>query len=108
MTGLNANEILKYSSEEVYCTTLLDDQSLPWEFKTLLELQGDTQATLDAPRLYVPDNIADIAGHELLALEELTTPEFRRLEDFELDISAPRHITDVNSLLQVNQVSLRW
>ena len=39
-------------------------------FQTLPEILGNTEATPNAPQLYVPDKIAVIAGHELQALEE--------------------------------------
>ena len=72
-------------------------------FQTLQELLGDTQATPDAPRLYVPDKSAVIAGHELQALEEMVPSEIVRLDE----VTAPRQITDVNSLFHANRDSLR-
>ena len=76
-------------------------------FQTLPELLGDTQATPDAPRSYVSDKIAVIAGHELQALEEMIPSEIMRVDAVTWEVTAPRQITDVNSLLHVNRVSLR-
>jgi hypothetical protein len=77
------------------------------EFQTLPELLGDTQATPNAPRLYIPDKIAVIAGHELQALEEMVPLEIGQLDAVASKVAAPRQIPDVNSLLHVNRFSLR-
>lgn len=61
----------------------------------------------DAPQLYVPDKIDVIAGHELRELEEMLPPEVTHLDKFTSDVTAPRQITDVNTLLHVNRASLR-
>jgi hypothetical protein len=45
------------------------------KFKTSPEILGDAQATLDATRLYVPDQIAIIAVRELQTLEETILSE---------------------------------
>lgn len=55
----------------------------------------------------MPDNIAVTAGHGLQALEEMTPSEIMRLEVLALEVTAPRQITDVNSLRHVSRVSLR-
>ena len=59
-------------------------------FQTLPELLGDTQATLDATHVYVPDKISVIASHELQTLEEMMPSEIGRLDEIK---HKPRHLT---------------
>ena len=59
----------------------------------------------DEPQLYVPDTIAVIADHELGALEEIFPPEVTHLDRITSEVTAPRQITDVNTLLHVNRAS---
>jgi hypothetical protein len=71
-------------------------------FQTLSELLGDTQATLDATRMYVPDKIAVIASHELQTLGEMLPAEIGRLDEIQ-----PHQVVDVNSPLHVSRASKR-
>jgi hypothetical protein len=61
----------------------------------------EAELIADAPQLYVMDKTAVIAGHELRA------PEVTRLDKLTSEVSASSQITDVNSLLRVNQASVR-
>jgi len=45
------------------------------KFQTLPDIIGNTQATIDPTKLYVPDQIAIVANHELQALEEAIPSE---------------------------------
>jgi len=51
--------------------------------------------------------IAVIVGHELQALEGMTPPEVTQLDKVTSEVTAPLQITDVNTLLHANRVSLR-
>jgi hypothetical protein len=54
----------------------------------------------------VPDKIAVIAGHELQALEEMISSEIMQLDEISSEVTTPRQVIVVNSLLHVNQASL--
>jgi hypothetical protein len=45
----------------------------------LPELHGASQATLDAPHMYLPDKTSFIASHEMWLLEDITPAEIKRL-----------------------------
>jgi hypothetical protein len=75
-------------------------------FQTLPELLGDTQATLDATRLYVPDKIAVIASHKLQTLKEMMPSEIGRLDEIQSQVTAPHQVAGVHSLFHTNRVLL--
>lgn len=60
----------------------------------------------DAPQQHVLDKTAVIVGHELRTLEEVPL-EVQWLDKVTSEVTAPRQITNVNTLLHINRVSLR-
>jgi hypothetical protein len=71
------------------------------------DLLGSTELIADAPQLYVPDKTAVTAGHELRAQEEIIPSEVTQLDKVTTEVTAPRQIIDVSTLLHVNRASLR-
>jgi len=80
--------------------TVLRDVPLPLMDSRQYRIYWEAELIADAPELYVLDKTAVVVGHELRA------PEVTRLDKVTSEVSAPRQITDVNTLLHVNRVSV--
>ena len=68
---------------------------------------GNTQATVDPTKLYVPDQVAIVTNHELQALEEAIPPEVAQLDDVRSRVAMTRRIIDMNSLLTTSRITTR-
>lgn len=99
--------VLKYSPEVPYYTTLQDVPS-PLSDSRCCRNYWLTHRWLPVCHdcTYVPNKIAVIVGHELQALGEMMPSEIMRLEEIKSEDTSPHQVTDVNSLLHVNQASL--
>jgi hypothetical protein len=75
--------------------------------QSLPDLLGDTQATADAPRMYVAEKITVVAGQGLQIIEESIAADVRRLDEIASEVTAPHQVADINSLLHVSMASLR-
>ena len=62
------------------------------EFQTLPELRGTTRTTLDAPKLYVPDNIIVVTEYEAEQLQSITPTEVQQLNDKCSNVYPPDNI----------------
>jgi len=74
-------------------------------FQTLPELLGDTHAIPDTPRLYVctRQNCCH-RGSQITSARRNDT--FGNYDEISAEVTSPRQVIDVNSLLHVNQASL--
>jgi hypothetical protein len=89
-------------TEELSSAGVLYNVSVPNdEFQTVPDLLGSAQVIVDAPQLYSPYKIAVIADHELGALEEYFRLKSHSLIKITSEVTAPRQVTDVNTLLHV-------
>ena len=77
------------------------------KFQTLPDTIGNTQATIDPTKLYVPDQVAIVANHELQALEEAIPPEIAQLDDVRSRVAIPRRIIEMVSLLSTSSITTR-
>ena len=68
---------------------------------------GNTHATIDTTKPYVPDQVAIIMNHELQALEETIPPEIAQLDDVRSRVAMLRRIIDMNSLLTTSRITTR-
>jgi hypothetical protein len=73
------------------------------KFQTLSELLGNTQTSLEATKLHVPDQVTAISNHELHALQEAIPSDVERLEYVRSQISTPHRTIDLNSLLHTSR-----
>jgi len=77
------------------------------KFQTLSDIIGNTQATIDPTKLYVPAQVAIVANHELQAHEEAIPPEIAQLDDVRSRVAIPRRIIDMHSLLSTSRITTR-
>jgi len=77
------------------------------KFQTLPDIIGNTQATIDPTKLYVPDQVAIVANHELQALEEAIPSEIAQLDDVRFRVAIPRRLIDMDSLLSTSRITTR-
>ena len=77
------------------------------KFQTLPNIIGNTQATIDPTKLYVPDQVAIVTNHELQALEEAIPAEIAHLDDVRSRVAMPRRIIDMDSLLSTSRITSR-
>jgi len=76
------------------------------EFRTLSELHGSMQTTLDTPHLYIPDKVSTVADHEIPLLEQITPKEIQQIDEVRSRVTTYAQSFDVNSLFHLQQVSL--
>ena len=60
---------------------------------------------LDAPRLYLSDEVSAVASHELARIEAAMPPETTGLDYVKARLVTPRQSFDVDTLLNVHQKS---
>ena len=77
------------------------------KFQTLPDIIGNTQATIDPTKLYVPDQVAIVTNHELQALEEAIPSEIAQLDDVRSRVAIPRRIIDMDSVLSTSRITSR-
>ena len=75
------------------------------EFQTLPELRGTTRTTLDAPKLYVPDNITVVTEYEAEQLQSITPTEVQQLIDINARMSTLQKTFDMDALLHIHQTA---
>jgi len=76
------------------------------EIHTLWELHGSSQATLDAPHMYLSDMISIIASHKMRLLEDITPAEIKRLNDINSQVMESPQTLDVYSFIYVQHTIL--
>jgi hypothetical protein len=76
-------------------------------FQTLLDIIGNTQATIDPTKLYVPHQVAIVMNYELQTLEEAIPSEIAQLDDVRSRIAIPHRIIDMDSLLSTSRITTR-
>ena len=76
------------------------------EFRTLPELHGSMQTTLDITHLYIPDKVSTVADHEIPLLEQITQKEIQQIDEVRSRVTTHAQSFDVNSLFHLRQVSL--
>jgi hypothetical protein len=77
------------------------------KFQTLPDIIGNTQATIDPTKLYVPDQVAIFTNHELQALAEAMPSEIAQLDDVRSRVGISRRIIDMDSLLSTSRITTR-
>jgi len=77
------------------------------DIRTFPELHGSTQTSLEAPHFYIPDNVLAVAAHEIPLLEQMTPREIQQIDEVRSKVMAPSQTYDVDSLLNLRQVSFR-
>jgi len=95
---LNGNGVIYNTSQ---CLLTAD------KFQTLPDMIGNTQATVDPTKLYVPDQVAIVANHELQALEEAIPSEIAQLYDVRSRVAIRRRIIDIDSLHSTSRITTR-
>ena len=76
------------------------------EVRLFPDLYGTSQAELDKPRFYLPDNITIIAGDETKQLENISPAEIQRLREVQAKIASLQQTFDVDSLLHIHRTTL--
>ena len=87
-TAWTSSTHILYENGVVYSTSqclLTTDK-----FQILPDIIGNTQATIDPTKLFVPDQVAIVANHGLQALEEAIPPEIAQLDDVRSRVAIPR------------------
>jgi hypothetical protein len=77
-------------------------------FQTAPDLLGsEAEIGIRTPQLYAPDKVTVFTTYEFKTLEEIIPPEVARPDRVSSVVTAPRHVSDVNTLLHVTQASMR-
>ena len=76
------------------------------ELRTLPELHGEIQSTIDNIHFYIPDHISVVADHEITLIKE-TSSEILRLDDVKSQVVMLSQDFDVDSFSHIRQSSLR-
>ena len=76
------------------------------EFRTLSELHGSMQTTLDTPHLYIPDKVSTVADHEIPLLDQIIPKEIQLIDEVRSRVTTHAQSFDVNSLFHLRQASL--
>jgi len=75
------------------------------KFQTMPDMIGNTQATIDPAKLYVPDQVAIVTNHELQALEAIPS-EIAQLDVVRSRVAISRRI-NIDSLLSTSRITNR-
>jgi hypothetical protein len=84
----------------------MDRQTVYSPLKALPRLLGNFQTTIDAARIYVPDQLTVITSHEPQTLEESIPSEVAQLDYVKSQVATPRRELDMNSFLRASQATL--
>ena len=76
------------------------------EIRTLPVLSKTMELPLDAPHLYLPDEVPAVASHEIARIEAAMPPETTGLDYVKARIVTPRQSFDVDTLLHVHKKSV--
>jgi len=76
------------------------------EVQIFPDLYGTSQAELEKPRFYLPDNISVVTDDETKQLEDISPAEIRRLDDVQAKIATLKQTFDVDSLLHIHKTTL--
>ena len=71
------------------------------------DLYGTSQAELEKPRFYLPDNISVITDDETKQLKDISPAEIQRLHDVQAKIATLKQTFDVDSLLHIHRTLLQ-
>jgi hypothetical protein len=61
---------------------------------------------LEAPTIYLPDNISVLNDHEHELIKDIPLPNLHRLSDIQAHVTVPRNTHDVDAIIHVHQSSL--
>ena len=98
-TELLSDAVLIFNASQCSITTN--------EVRTLPELQGTAQVNLQTSQIYIPDKIDVVANHEIPLLEQITPDAFAQLDEIRSKTMVPSQTFEVDSLLHIQQASLR-
>jgi hypothetical protein len=76
------------------------------ELQAYPEWHGITYTKLEAPTIYLPDNISVLKDHERELIKDIPLPNLQRLSDIQAHITVTRNTYDVDAILHVHQSSL--
>ena len=63
------------------------------------------QTSLETTHFYVPDNVLPASDHEIHLLEQMTPKEIQQIDEVRFKVMAPSQTFDVDSLINLRQVS---
>ena len=72
------------------------------------------QTEINAPRIFLPDEVLIVTQHEFHQLQELTPPTLQALESLNSRLATPLHSLDLDPLLLMHQTlrqpqtEIRW
>jgi hypothetical protein len=71
--------------------------------QALPQMMGNTETTLDATKLYVPDRTTIVTNHELRTLEDAIPSEIAQLDDVRSHLVTPRRDMELDSFLRTSR-----
>ena len=77
------------------------------ELHTFPEIHGTTDARIEPPTIYLPDNISVLNDHELQQIRDMPLPNLQRLNDIYSRVTTSQHTYDLDAILHIHQASLR-
>jgi hypothetical protein len=77
------------------------------ELHTFPELHGTTDARIEPPIIYLPDNISVLDSHELHQIRDMPLSNLQKPNDIYSRVTAAQHTYDLDAVMHVHQASLR-